>query len=63
MPRVAVVTVHSEVLGHRVGLWCNRCLLPSAVRAWVALTAGARTSLLVRDQCRDCGSHDVDDAA
>lgn len=63
MAQPATLAVHVEVLGHRFGLWCRRCAFGSAVRAYVALTVAGRLSLLVRDQCLDCGSHDVEPPA
>ena len=62
MAQHVTLNIKVEPLGYRVGLWCQRCALPSAVRAHVAVTTAGRTSLLTRDQCTDCGSHDVTEA-
>lgn len=53
------VAVRTEHLCHVMGLWCNRCLLSTGVRCLVVITAGPSMSLLTRDQCSECGSHDV----
>lgn len=60
---VRVTSVYVEHLTHMHGLWCRRCQRSSAVRAWMVMRLGDRASLLTRDQCLDCGSHDVEPPA
>lgn len=56
------VAVHVEQVATDRGLWCARCLLPSAVGLWVAVVLGDRMHLQRRLWCRDCdsGAHVID---
>ena len=52
------VAVRLEPLGAETGIWCNRCMRSSGVRAWVAVIFGDRMHLQSRSRCRDCNSPD-----
>lgn len=58
------VDVHAEVIDFDHGHWCNRCMLPTGFRFWVAVTIDYWMQMQVRPWCYQCqsGCHVILDA-
>lgn len=50
------VAVKVETVATEPGLWCRRCMLPSGVLVYLAVSLGDRMHLQQMRKCRDCGS-------
>jgi hypothetical protein len=58
MARAVTVTVEAGT--PRVGLWCDRCLLPSAVEIDYWAFSGSRILALgVKRLCKECGANGI----
>lgn len=57
--RQEMVTVRVEHLADDVGVWCDSCALPSAMRRTFAVSIGPRTSVGAGVICLDCGRHRI----
>jgi hypothetical protein len=51
-----VVGVRVEPVATETGLWCSRCLLPSGILVWLAISLGDQMHLQRMRRCRECGS-------
>jgi len=56
--RDRVTAVMVEIVDREYGLWCNRCMLPSAAVVHIAMSLGERTTMHRRMWCFDCDSGD-----
>ena len=58
--RMRVVSVRREMVDHDRGHWCRVCLLPTGLRAHIALTLQGRMMITQMVWCEDCGSRSID---
>lgn len=52
--QVRAVGVHIEHVDHTHGHWCNRCLLSTGLRVWVAVSHAGRMHLQEQLYCYQC---------
>lgn len=55
--QMRVVSVRVEYVDHQPGLWCNRCMLSTGMRLWVAVSHGPRMHLQERLWCYEHRGH------
>lgn len=54
MARAVSVSVSVEALSTETGIWCDTCLLSSAVRLNYATTVNGSTTLASKTVCGEC---------
>lgn len=52
--RVVLTAVVRELVTFDEGHWCRTCMLPSGIRAWIAVRQGDRMHLQTLVYCDDC---------